>query len=120
MHASPTRRAFEISFTHETAYLFIVGCILNVRRIIITVYAIVLAALGVGAATVFLDARAQYNRLKRIELVNQQKLADAQARLQEQQQILERLKSDPTYVERAIRQHLKYAKPGEVIFRFED
>lgn len=92
----------------------------NVRRLIITVYAIILAALGVGAATVFLDARAQYNRLRRIELVNEQKLADAQTRLREQQQILERLKSDPTFVERAIRQHLKYAKPGEVIFRFQD
>ena len=109
-----------MSFTHAVPYLFIWAGIVNVRRIIIPIYAIVLAALGVGAGTVFLDARAQYNRLKRIELVNQQKLADAQARLREQQQILERLKSDPAFVERAIRQHLKYAKPGEVIFRFQD
>jgi cell division protein DivIC len=92
----------------------------NPRRIILTLYAVVLVALSLGAGAVFLDARAQYNRLKKIETANRQKLADAQARLKEQEQILERLKSDPSFVDRAIRQRLKYAKPGEVIFRFGD
>ena len=113
-------RAFEMSFTRPGAWPFMAPPVVNPHRIIVTVYAIVLIALGIGAGAVFLDARAQYNRLKRIEIANQQKLADAQARLREQEQNLERLKTDPSYVERAIRQRLKYAKPGEVIFRFDD
>jgi cell division protein DivIC len=92
----------------------------NARHLIFTIYAVVLAGLGVTAGAVYLDARAQYNRLKQIQVVNQQRLADAQAQLREQERTLERLKSDPRLVERAIRQQLKYAKPGEVIFRFED
>jgi cell division protein DivIC len=102
------------------AYLFMAARLVNARNIIFTIYAVVLAALGVAAGAVYLDARAQYNRLKQIQVVNQQRLADAQAQLREQEQTLERLKSDPKLVERAIRQQLKYAKSGEVIFRFND
>jgi cell division protein DivIC len=116
----PAGRAFEISFTRTGGYLFMTPYVVNARRIIITVYVVVLAALGVGAGAVFLDARAQYNRLKRIQVANQQKLADAQAQLREQEQMLQRLKTDPQFIERAIRERLKYAKPGEVIFRFPD
>lgn len=93
---------------------------MNVRRIIITAYVVVLLGLGVAAGAVLLDARAQYKRLKRMEIANEQKLADAQARLKEQEQILERLKTDPSFVERSVRQRLNYAKPGEVIFRFQE
>lgn len=93
---------------------------MNARRIIVTAYVVTLAALAIGAGAVFLDARAQYNQLERIQVANQQKLADAQAQLREQEQMLQRLKTDPQYVERAIRERLKYAKPGEVIFRFPD
>jgi cell division protein DivIC len=101
-------------------YLFMATRLVNARNIIFTIYAVVLAALGVAAGAVYLDARAQYNRLKQIQVANQQRLVDAQAQLREQEQTLERLKSDPKLVERAIRQQLKYAKPGEVIFRFDD
>ena len=93
---------------------------MNARRIIVTAYVVTLAVLAIGAGAVFLDARAQYNQLERIQVANQQKLADAQAQLREQEQMLQRLKTDPQYVERAIRERLKYAKPGEVIFRFPD
>ena len=115
----PSRR-FEISFTHITLYLFMAAPLVNARHLIFTLYAVVLGGLGIGAGAVYLDARAQYNRLKRIQVTNQQRLAAAQAQLREQERTLERLKSDPRLVERAIRQQLKYAKPGEVIFRFED
>ena len=93
---------------------------MNPRRIIIITYAIVLAALGIAVGAAFVDARAQYRQLKLQEAANRQKLADAQARLREQEQTLERLKTDPEFVERAIRQRLKFAKPGELIYRFDE
>jgi cell division protein FtsB len=92
----------------------------NPRRLIITLYVVVLGALSVAAGAVFLDARAQYRQLRQAELANRAKLAEARDRLREQERILERLKTDPEFVETAIRQRLKYAKPGEVIFRFPD
>lgn len=120
MHESPGSGAFEISFTPDVRFLLIAGVFVNSRRIIFTVYAAVVAALAVAGGAVILDARAQYRQLKLVEAKNRQKLADAQARLHEQERILERLKSDPEYVERAIRQRLKYARPGDQIYRFPE
>ncbi len=92
---------------------------MNPRRIIITVYAVIIGALSVAAGAVFVDARAQYNQLRQVETLNRQKLADAQARLIEQERILDRLKSDPEYVERALRLRW-HARPDDVIFRFPE
>ncbi|WP_158277656.1 septum formation initiator family protein [Opitutus sp. ER46] len=93
---------------------------MNLRRIIITAYAVVLAALSVTGGAVYVDARAQLRRLKEIELLKRQELVEAQARLKEQETILERLKSDPEFVERTLRRRHMYGKPGETIFRFPD
>jgi cell division protein FtsB len=90
----------------------------NPRRIILVVYAVVLVAISLGAGAVLLDARAQYKQMKQTEATNRLRLAQAEARLHEQELVLQRLKTDPEFVERAIRERLKYAKPGEVIFRF--
>ncbi|HRJ48846.1 MAG TPA: septum formation initiator family protein, partial [Opitutaceae bacterium] len=49
-----------------------------------------------------------------------QRLAEAQQRLKEHEIILERLRTDPAYVEMVIRRRLGYVKPDEVVFRFED
>ena len=38
----------------------------------------------------------------------------------EQEKILQRLRTDPAYVERVIRRKLGYAKPDEYIFRFDE
>ena len=88
------------------------------RRLIFILYTVVLAGFCAAAGAVLLDARAQYRQLKQVEAANRLKLREAEARLQEQEIMLQRLKTDPEYVERVIRQRLKYAKPGETIFRF--
>lgn len=90
------------------------------RQLIITLYVVVLTALSVAAGAAILDARAEYRQLKQIELMNRQRLATAEALLKEKEIILQRLKSDPEYVERAIRERLDYARPDDVIFRFPD
>lgn len=93
---------------------------MNPRRLITLIYAVVLGALCLAGGAVILDARAQYKQLRQAELANRAKLAEARARLREEERILDRLKTDPAFVETAIRQRLRYAKPGEVIFRFNN
>jgi len=90
------------------------------RRIFLTLYVVLLGTLGVLAAKIFYDARQEYNELKRTEAASRMRLAEAEARLREQQKILDRLETDPAFVEKVIRKRLGYARPGEVIFRFED
>jgi cell division protein FtsB len=90
------------------------------RRIIILLYVVFLSGFGIGAGALFLDARAEYSALKQTHAANQVRLDAAEARLREQQRVLERLKSDPKFMERVLRDRLHYARPGEVIFRFEN
>ncbi len=67
-----------------------------------------------------MDAHAEYDRLRQVEDLNRSKLAEAQERLKSQERVLDRLRTDPAYVDRVIRKKLGYAKPDEFIFRFED
>lgn len=93
---------------------------MNSRRLIVTLYVVFLAAFGLGSGALFLDARAEYRQLKLKEAENRLKLAQAEVRLLEQDRILERLRTDPQFVEKVLRKRLGYARPGEMIFRFED
>jgi cell division protein FtsB len=90
------------------------------RRIILLLYVVLLSGFGLGAGALFLNARAEYKALKETEAASRTKLAAAEARLREQERVLERLKTDPAFIERVLRDRLHYAKPGEVIFRFEN
>ncbi len=90
------------------------------RKILLGLYVLLIAGIGATGAYLFLDARAEYNRLMQVEALNTARLAEAQARLQEQESVLQRLRTDPSYVDKVIRKKLGYAKPDEFIFRFED
>ncbi|HVU24834.1 MAG TPA: septum formation initiator family protein [Opitutus sp.] len=92
---------------------------MNVRRLIASLYLLMFLALGAGSALYFWDAYQEYDRLRDIEARQRRQLAELEAKLEEQQKILERLRHDPVYVEKMIRQRLHYAKPDEFIFRFE-
>jgi cell division protein FtsB len=91
----------------------------NPRRLIILLYCVLLVGGGIWAGAVLLDARAEYDQLRQVQAASEAKLAVAEARLREQERILERLRRDPAFVEKVIRKELGYAKPGEVIFRFD-
>ncbi len=82
-------------------------------------YLALLVAMGLGAGYLFYGARGEYRRLVQTEAANRRRLAEAETRLTEQERILERLRTDPAYVERVIRRKLGYARPDEFIFRFE-
>lgn len=84
------------------------------------VYVVLLSGLSLGAGALYVDAQAELNTLKRAQAVSQARLDAAQAKLGEQQRALERLKNDPKFMERVLRDRLHYAKPDEVIFRFDN
>ena len=92
---------------------------MNSHRLIVLLYVVLLTGFGVGAGVLLVEARAEYGKLKKDQAASAAKLAAAKMRLHEQQRILERLRDDPTFVEKVIRTELGYARPGEVIFRFD-
>lgn len=89
------------------------------RRLIIAVYLLLFLTLATGSGVFFWQTRNEYDRLLTIERAGKQRLAEAEQRLKEQEKILQRLRSDPAFVEMVIRRRLGYAKPEEYIFRFE-
>lgn len=93
---------------------------MNSHRLIITLYVVLFAALGLSAGVLLFEARAQYRQLKHTEAEIRLRLTEAQTRLHEQERILERLRTDRDFVEKVIRKRMSYARPGETIFRFED
>ena len=91
----------------------------NLRRLIISLYFVLFVGLAAVSGVFFWRTRAEYSRLLQLEGQSRQRLAEAQLKLQEQQRILDRLRTDPSFVETVIRRRLGYAKPDETIFRFE-
>jgi cell division protein FtsB len=92
----------------------------NLRRFIVSIYLVLFVAMGATALAFFWQAREEYHQLKLHEAASQRRLAEAEAKLKEQQQIIERLRTDPAYVEKVMRRKLHYAKPDEFVFRFEE
>jgi cell division protein FtsB len=93
---------------------------MTLRRITLGIFLAFLLGLCGASGFYFYDARQELNRLRAIEALNRRRLAETEARLGEQERILERLRTDPYYVEKVIRSKLGYARPDEVIFRFEE
>ena len=89
------------------------------RRVIRWTSALLFVVVGALSGMFFFRTYQEYARLKQIEVETRQRLADAQARLELQKVELERLRSDPAYVRRTIRRQMGYAKPDELIFRFD-
>lgn len=95
-------------------------CLVNTRRFFIGFSLAAVCAIAVLATVWFLEANGELQQLRAIEKANEQKLAVAKRRLGEQETILRRLKEDPAFMEKVLRDKAKYARPGDVIFRFED
>ena len=89
------------------------------RRFIVVIYLLMFVSVAIASTTFFLKTRAEYLQLKEVQPVTAERLALARVRLREQEEVLQRLREDPAYVEMVIRRRLGYAKPDEQIFRFE-
>jgi len=90
----------------------------TLRRLIIAVYLLVFLSAAAASGVFFWQTRREYDQLLDSEKASKQHLAEMQAKLNEQEKILQRLRTDPDYVEMVIRRRLGYAKPDEYIFRF--
>ncbi|HTU03617.1 MAG TPA: septum formation initiator family protein [Candidatus Sulfotelmatobacter sp.] len=93
---------------------------MNFRQVILSLYLLLFVGLGLAGGVLFKDAHDEYSRLERVESANRRRLAEAQGHLRDQERVLERLRTDPAYVDKVIRIRLGYSKPDEFIFRFED
>lgn len=90
------------------------------HRLILAFAALVALGIIAGLAVVLAQTRAEYAQVRQSEIRTRQRLAAVETKLAEQELVLERLRSDPAYVERVIRRRLGYAKPDEFVFRFEE
>lgn len=90
------------------------------RGVRLTIYLVVFAVLAVGSLTFGWQTWQEYQRLKEVARVTSERLLVAQQRLEDQQEQLRRLREDPAYVELIIRRRLGYAKPDEIVFRFDE
>ncbi len=93
---------------------------MTARRLIVWIYAVLFLGVGMIASVFSFRTYQEYTQLQRLEAESRQRVAQARQKLEEQKRVLDRLQHDPDYVEKVIRQQLRYAKPSELIFRFED
>lgn len=93
---------------------------MNFSKLTLGLYAVFFAAIGVWAATFFVQMHRDLTALRAQGSTNQRRLAEAEARLQAQEKYLDQLRHDPALVDRLIRQKLGYVRDGEFVFRFEE
>lgn len=93
---------------------------MNSRRFVISLYAVVFVGLGLCAGAVLIDSRAEFAQQKRREVELRRVRLAKEAQLRENERILQRLDSDPQYVERVLRKRLNWAEPGETVYTFPD
>lgn len=93
---------------------------MDARRFIVWIYAVCFIAVGAGSGVFSFRTYQEYAQLRRVEAESRERLAEAAGRLKAQERVLERLRTDPAFVEKIIRQQLRYARPDELIFRFEN
>jgi cell division protein FtsB len=92
----------------------------TLRSLAIAFFILLSIASAAVVGVFFYNAQQEYGHLKAIQAENTRQLQEAEAHLKEQQKVLERLQTDPSYVERVIRRKLEYAKPDESIYRFDE
>jgi len=92
---------------------------LNSSRLILGFFGAAFVAVTLFAVSFFVQMHRDITALQAQEATNQRRLAEAQAKLAEQEKYLDQLRHDPALVERLIRQKLGYAKETEYVFRFE-
>jgi cell division protein FtsB len=90
------------------------------RRLIALLYLLLFAGLVVGAAASFWPAWREYQQAAVAEARSRADLAKAEAELHAREKILERLRTDPAYVELIIRRRLGYTRPDEMVFKFDE
>lgn len=92
----------------------------NTQRFITGLYLALFVGLMLVSGMFFWQTRQEYLRLRADEAATRARLAELTQKLKQQEIILNRLRTDPEYVERVIRKRLHLAKPDEFVFRFDN
>jgi cell division protein FtsB len=92
---------------------------MSFRRSIAAFYALLLLALTLFAGVFFVDTQRELSAQREREDENRRQLLELKKNLADQRVTLDRLRHDPSYVERVIRDRLGYARPDETVIRFE-
>lgn len=92
---------------------------MTLRRSVAAFYALLFVALTLFAGLFFLRTYGEVTALERQERESRQRLAELRTHLANQQDKFARLNHDAAFVERAIREKLGFARPDEVVYRFE-
>ncbi|MGA2051991.1 MAG: septum formation initiator family protein [Opitutales bacterium] len=88
-------------------------------KILVGGLAVLLVLTAMLSATLILQARRELDYLRREEQGVRDQLKQVQLQLDQRQEALDRLENDPAYLEREVRERLGYAKPNELIYRFD-
>lgn len=80
---------------------------------------LLLAAVVLGVAVWYLPLIKQNERMRKEDLRIQQAVQQETEKLRQLKTSNDALRNDPKTVERLAREKLRYAKPGETVFRFE-
>ena len=89
-------------------------------KLLAGVLAILLVLGGAYAGKTIHDTQLEVDRFRNDEEKVQSQLAEVKLKLDKNQEFLQRLETDPDFADRVARQNLKnYAKPGELIYRFD-
>jgi cell division protein FtsB len=91
----------------------------NARRLVNWTYALMFIVVAAFSGMFFFRTYQEYARLRGLEAESERRLAAARQRLSQQQEELQRLRTDPAFVEKVIRRHLHYARPDELLFQFD-
>jgi cell division protein DivIC len=88
-------------------------------KLLVGVLIVLLAAVGVLTGYLLHNAQLEEEHFRKQEDDLRQQLADVTVKLQKNEEFLQRLQSDPDFADRLARLRLGYAKPDELIFRFD-
>jgi cell division protein FtsB len=82
------------------------------------VLAILLALGGAYAAKIIHDAKLERDSFKLQKDAAQNQLDETRGKLEKYQEVFQRLQNDPEFLDHVARARLDYARPDELIFRF--
>lgn len=88
-------------------------------RLVNLIFAFTFLAAGVFAAVFLYRDYQQLEKLKSVEAKFERKLNALASETDRREEELAKMQHDTEHIEKVVREKLSYAKPGEVVFRFE-
>jgi cell division protein FtsB len=119
LRAHPCAPAKILFFNPQNSKLRVASRLMTLRRSVAAFYALLFVALTLFAGLFFLRTYGELRGLQAQRAENERRLVELDQRIAENKRTLERLRTDPAFVERVIRERLGYARPDEVVFRFD-